>query len=95
MLTAHPQRETLHNEVHARPYERLTAPLQLSHIALLGEVEQAREHLAALLRRHHLPPPAPETNHLSADLGGLHLRWEKHTEFHTCTFWKPLHEAPD
>ncbi|HJV62328.1 MAG TPA: DUF3422 domain-containing protein, partial [Albitalea sp.] len=46
-------------------------------------------------RRHHLPPPAPETNHLSADLGGLHLRWEKHTEFHTCTFWKPLHEAPD
>ena len=35
MLTAHPQRVALHNEVHARPYERMTAPLQLSHLALL------------------------------------------------------------
>ena len=32
MLTAHPQREALHNEVHARPYERLSAPMVLSHI---------------------------------------------------------------
>ena len=47
MLTAHPQREALHNEVHARPYERLTAPLALSHIALLApEGEHAREHIA-------------------------------------------------
>jgi uncharacterized membrane-anchored protein len=95
MLTAHPQREELHNEVHARPYERLTAPLQLSHIALVGEADAAREHIAALLRRRHLPLPAEDANHLSVDLGGVHLRWEKHTEFHTCTFWKPLHEAPE
>ena len=30
MLPSHPLREALHNEVHARPYERLTAPLLLS-----------------------------------------------------------------
>lgn len=95
MLTAHPQREALHNEVHARPYERLSAPLVLSHIALVGDVERVREHIASLLRKRHLPLPAEDANHLSVDLGGLHLRWEKHTEFHTCTFWKPLHEAPD
>ncbi len=96
MLTAHPQREALHNEVHARPYENMTAPLVLSHIALLGaEPGTAREHIASLLRNRHLPLPAEDANHLSTDLGGVHLRWEKHTEFHTCTFWKPLHEAPD
>jgi len=96
MLTAHPQREALHNEVHARPYERLTAPLALSHIALLApEGERAREHIATLLRNRHLPLPAEDANHLSVDLGGVHLRWERHTEFHTCTFWKALHEAPE
>ena len=95
MLKAHPQRETLHNEVHARPYERLTAPLALSHLAWVGaEASQAREHVAALMRSRHLPLPAEDANHLSADLGGLHLRWEGHTEFHTLTFWKPLHEVP-
>ena len=95
MLTAHPQREALHNEVHARPYERLTSPLMLSHVALVGEADAAREHIAALLHRRHLPLPAEDANHLSVDLGGVHLRWEKHTEFHTCTFWKALHEAPE
>ncbi|HUG24081.1 DUF3422 family protein [Piscinibacter sp.] len=96
MLTAHPQREALHNEVHARPYERLTAPLALSHIALIGsEAEGAREHIITLLRNRHLPLPAEDANHLSVDLGGVHLRWEKHTEFHTCTFWKALREPPD
>ena len=78
MLKAHPQRETLHNEVHARPYERLTAPLALSHLAWVGaEASQAREHVAALMRSRHLPLPAEDANHLSADLGGLHLRWER------------------
>src|SRR3990167_8259621 len=60
MLTAHPQREALHNEIHARPYERLTAPLALSHIALVGEADRAREHIAALLRKRHLPLPAED-----------------------------------
>jgi uncharacterized membrane-anchored protein len=96
MFTAHPQREALHNEVHARPYERLTAPLALSHIALVGPLaEAAREHVATLLRNRHLPLPAEDANHLSADLGGVHLRWEKHTEFHTLTFWKPLDEPAE
>jgi uncharacterized membrane-anchored protein len=90
-MTPHPLRESLHNEVHARPYERLTAPLSLSHIALVGpQADAAYVHLVDLLGRRHLPLPAVDANHLSADLGGVHLRWEKHTEFHTFTFWKPL-----
>ena len=95
-MTPHPVREALHNEVHARPYERLTAPLLLSHVAMVGpQAGAAYAHLVELLRKRHLALPAVDANHLSADLGGVHLRWEKHTEFHTCTFWKPLAEMAD
>ena len=92
MQSSHPLRAMLHNEVHARPYERLTAPLSLSHVALVGPpAGAAYAHMVDLLRQRHLPLPAQDANHLSADLGGVHLRWEKHTEFHTYTFWKPAH----
>ena len=97
MPTPHPLREALHNEVHARPYERLGAPLALSHLALLTPDGSAasREHLNQLLRARHLPLPAAEASHLSTDLGsGLHLRWEQHTEFQTYTFWRTLPSAP-
>lgn len=89
MLTPHPQREALHNEVHARPYEQLAAPLTLSHLALLTpDAAPARAHLRRLLEARHLPLPAPNASHLSVDLGGVRLRWEQHTEFQTYTFWR-------
>ena len=91
MKTIHPQRDALHHEVHARPYERLAAPLILTRIGLVeADGAQVREHLRALLRDRHLPLPANDSNHLSVDLGGIKLRWEQHTEFYTCTFWRPL-----
>ena len=94
MLAPHPQRVALHNEVHARPYERMAAPLQLSHLALLApDADAARLHLEGLLRSRHLPLPAADASHLSIDLGGLQLRWEKHTEFHTYTFWRTARET--
>ena len=95
MLTPHPQRVALHNEVHARPFEQMTAPLVLSHLALLTPPGDAsREHLNSLLRARHLPLPAEGASYLSIDLGGLRLRWEKHTEFHTYTFWRLPRETP-
>jgi uncharacterized membrane-anchored protein len=95
MQAVHPLREALHHEVHARPYERLAAPLLLSHVAMVnGDAAAARRHLGALLERRHLPVPAKDLNHVSIDIGGVHLRWEVHGEFHTCTFWKQLGEVP-
>ncbi len=95
MHTMHPWREALHNEVHARPHERLQAPLAITHIGWVGqEVSQAREHLNELLQRRHLPQAGDDASHLSVDLGQLRLRWERHTEFHTATFVKPLTDAP-
>ena len=90
-LKTHPLRESLHNEIHARPYERLEAPLSLTHLAwLIDGSSGIREPLLELLRAHHLPVPADGSNHLVVDLGGVRLRWEQHTEFETCTFWRAL-----
>ena len=90
-LKPHPLRESLHNEIHARPYDRLDAPLTLTHLAwLVTDGASVREPLLDLLRAQHLPVPAADSNHLSVDLGGLQLRWEQHTEFETCTFWRAL-----
>jgi uncharacterized membrane-anchored protein len=90
----HPLRDALHREVHARPYERLTAPLVLARHALVGAAaEAARAHLRARLAEHGVAAPADDGNHLSVDLGGVWLRWERHTEFLTLTFWRST-DAP-
>ena len=89
LVNEHPLRRALHNEVHARPPEPMTAPLAISHLVMLADVDArqaSREHLAALLRDHHLPVPDEHVNHLRVDMGTWRLRWELHTEFVTWTF---------
>ena len=85
----HPQRLMLHNEVHARPPEPMVAPLAISHLVMAVDLEgarQSREHLSELLRDHHQPQSAEQSNHLRIDLGAYRLRWELHTEFVSWTF---------
>jgi uncharacterized membrane-anchored protein len=89
----HPQRVALHNEIHARPPEPMSAPLALSHVVMLADAQQreaSRAHLAALLRDHHLPQPDAGGIHLRMDLGSFRIRWELHTEFVTWTFSRPI-----
>lgn len=89
----HPLRAALHNEVHARPPEPMGAPLAIAHLVMLcdsAEREDSRQHLAALLRDHHLAQPDAHTTHLRMDLGAFRVRWELHTEFVTWTFVRPL-----
>lgn len=93
-LTQHPQRVALHNEIHARPPEAMVAPQSISRIVMLCDAEQrqaSRDHLAQLLRNHHLPQPDAEATHLRLDVGGFRIRWELHTEFVTWTF---IHGQP-
>jgi uncharacterized membrane-anchored protein len=83
------QRQQLHNEIHARPYERLVTPLQISHMAFLAdatEQAQAHAHLCLLLGNHHLPLPAESSGFYVADIGLVRLRWERHGEFTSYTF---------
>jgi len=91
--SVHPQRMALHNEIHARPPEAMTAPLVLSHIVMLADAAQreaSRSHVAALLRDHHLPQPAADSTHVRLDLGAYRVRWELHTEFVTWTFSRTI-----
>jgi uncharacterized membrane-anchored protein len=92
-IQQHPARVALHNEIHARPPEAMTAPVAISHVVMVCDAEQrqaSREHVATLLRDHHLPPPDVTSTHIRVDLGGFRLRWELHTEFVTYTFTRSL-----
>ncbi len=85
----HPQRVALHNEIHARPPEAMSAPLSISHVLMVCDAAQreaSRAHLAAFLRERHLPLPDSSATHLRMQAGPLRIRWEMHTEFVTWTF---------
>jgi uncharacterized membrane-anchored protein len=86
----HPQREALTREVHARPFAPLSAPERVSHIAMLsgeGGATADRAHLAGLCERYNVALPAAETNHAFIDFGAFRLKWERHGEFCTWTFF--------
>jgi len=90
-LRQHPQRLSLHNEVHARPPEAMGVPARISRIVMwcdAAQREASRSHIAALARDHHLPLPDSHSTHIRLDLGAYRLRWELHTEFVTWTFSK-------
>ena len=90
---AHPLRTALHNEIHARPPQELSAPVAVSHVVMVCDADQrlaSRDHLAALLRDYHLPGPDAGSTHLRMELAGFGLRWEVHTEFVTWTFLRPF-----
>ena len=92
-LSQYLPRHSLHNEVHARPPEALTAPLAITHVVMLANPQQreaSRLHLAELLRNQHLPLPDAASTHIRMDMGPYRLRWEMHTEFVTWTFFRPL-----
>ena len=85
----HPLRRTVAAELHARVFQPLRAPIQLSHIAVICD-EQDRDrdlgHLRRLLAHYGDSIPQHLDQHYAADLGSVRLRWERHTEFVTYTF---------
>jgi uncharacterized membrane-anchored protein len=87
----HPLRNQLVNEVHARPFASLTAPQRASHLAILSGEDAAAEDRAqvtGLCETYGAPPPGPEDTHLMVDLGPFQLKWERHTEFSSYTFFQ-------
>ncbi|AKH21923.1 DUF3422 family protein [Sedimenticola thiotaurini] len=89
-IADYPLRNQLASEVHARPYEQLTAPVQASHLAILSDesmLEQEHEAVSALCERFRVAPPSPSARHHSADMGIFRLKWERHSEFSSYTFF--------
>lgn len=96
-LREHPQRHAIASELHARPFESLAPPLRATHLAVLGaESDSDRRHVEQLCDAfEQMRPPAQATHH-SVNLGAFHLRWERHTEFSTYTFFtRVLTEGPE
>jgi uncharacterized membrane-anchored protein len=90
----HPLRDTLAEEMHARPHGVIDAPAKVSYLAVVnaesgGTADHA--HLAELCRLFKVSPPAKDATHYSENMGRFRLRWERHAEFVTYTFIK---EAP-
>ena len=88
-MSEHPLRHQLHNEIHARPYERVGAPAQISHQVMLvspAESQQAYEHLCELLANLHLAAPNANSMFHTEQIGPVRLRWERHGEFISYTF---------
>ncbi len=80
----HPQRVELNDEVHARPPERLIAPMRVTYLALFGDAAARDASWMAvndLARRYGKEPPPPGANHYSADFGPFRIKWERHNEF--------------
>jgi uncharacterized membrane-anchored protein len=96
-FTQHGLRESVLNEVHARPFTPLTQPVSVIRFAFIasGDSNVAdRASLAAFCAKHGCPPPEPGIKHHQVDLGAVRLRWEQHAEFATLTWiWSPPAEA--
>ncbi len=95
-MIEHPQRQALHNEVHARPPEPMQTPMAISHVVMWVDRDSAkasRAHVSRLLLDHHLSAADAHTNHIRVDLGAFRLRWELHTEFVSWTFMRPVSDA--
>lgn len=87
----HPARDRLLAEAHARPPTPLDVPTLATRLATLsgqagGDADRA--HMTALCRRLGAAEPGPESRWCALDAGPWRLRWERHTEFSTWTFFR-------
>ncbi len=83
-------------EAHARPSTPLPTPTLATRIAALsgeGGPERDWQHMVALCRRLGAPEPSPGGRWCAVDAGGWRLRWERHTEVSTWTFYRQLAEG--
>jgi len=94
-LTVHPQRYALTNELHARPFQPMTAPGRVLFLAFKKDGGAAgrapardREHLIGFCDRYGAPHPAPDANHFYHDFGRFRMKWERHTEFVSYTLYE-------
>ena len=89
----HPMRQSLNDEVHARPPVPLTTPEYVTYLAFChqnGSAEHEISHLTALTQQLGLPTPDTTSGHCYLDAGTFRLKWERHTEFSSYTFFRHI-----
>ncbi|NQY89866.1 MAG: DUF3422 domain-containing protein [Colwellia sp.] len=93
-IAIHPLREKLYNELHNRPFQSISTPAQLTHIAIQhkGKLkQQEHEFISLLCNMFQVNTPTESMPCFSQDFGLFSLRWERHLEYSTYTF---SHQAP-
>lgn len=89
--TYYKDRDRLLAEAHARPFVLLETPMLASRIATLSGPEgeaQDRAHMIALCRKVGVAEPSPDARMATVESGTWQVRWERHTEFSTWTFFR-------
>lgn len=97
-LQQHPLRFRLNNEIHARPPVALDDPQLISYLAITHEGVGAHEeldHLRELAAAFAKALPEAEGEHLLLDLDAFRLKWERHTEFSSYTFFRTPQSGDD
>ena len=90
----HPQRYPLSHELHARPFPPLNSPSEAIQIAFkplddrIRDTSAHRDHLLALLDRYGAGRPAKDSAHYYCEIGRAKMKWERHTEFISYTFYQ-------
>jgi len=87
----HSLRDTLADEMHARPHGVVDTPAKISYLAVINDetgIEADHGHLVELCRLFNIPPPPMTATHFSENMGRFRLKWERHTEFVTFTVIK-------
>ncbi len=85
----HPRRDSLLRELHARPFQPLTAPARLLRFAFMtdpAEAAAARAAFVALCAARGLAAPPADSKHHVARLAEGDLAFEQHGEFTTWTW---------
>lgn len=98
-FNTHPLRQRLNDEIHARPPVPLTAPTLVSFLAFIHDEatpEADRTHIDKLQARFGQASAGPDdAAHRIIDGGDFLLKWERHGEFSTYTFFRQTEGLPD
>lgn len=93
MIKFHSQHLELHQEMHARPYPRITAPCVISHIAFFHKNKQLDKEyqcINELAKIYHVNGVTSGINSYFQEFDHFNLRWENHREFSTITIIRPM-----
>jgi uncharacterized membrane-anchored protein len=90
-LNEYPLRREIAEELHARPYAHMRAPVQVTHLVCLASERselKPERNVASLCERFNKQGPVVGATHFIVDFGSFRLKWERHTEFESYTFMR-------
>lgn len=98
IISTHPERARVLDEVHARPFEPISSPRIVRHVSLMTGLEEAaalRDAICQYAKKVGTEPPTDDARYFVLDGFGGRLRWEQHSEFSSLTWDAPPRNSHD